>query len=165
MDPKNLSARGRPGVAARWRPFRLLAGAGFVFVAALAGCLPNNGPVRVSVSGMVQVNGQPLETGSINFLPDSSAGTLGPDAGAEIKNGEYSIPAEKGLVAGQYQVMIRSFQATGQKIRAGSGSADPEALVDEIAQIIPERYNTSTELKYEVHDGDNEHADFELQTP
>jgi hypothetical protein len=69
----------------------------------LAGCgSGGDGLARESVSGAVTLEGQPLEQGSIQFVP------LSPDKGApawgKVVNGSYSIPGSEGPVAGEYSV-------------------------------------------------------------
>src|SRR5688572_116279 len=74
-------------------------------VVLLPGCGGSDGPERYAVSGSVTLDGQPLDSGSILFGPEGDGGNGG---GATITNGEYSIPADSGLVAGKYRVRITS---------------------------------------------------------
>src|SRR5688572_29821884 len=69
------------------------------------GCGPGPG---VAVSGAVTYQGKPVEDGMIQFIP--SAETQGPTAGAEIKDGKYSIPAQSGPVPGSYRVEVSSYR-------------------------------------------------------
>ena len=66
----------------------------------LAGC----SKPKPTVTGVVRLDGELLPTGWIKFVP--IADTPGPDAGAEIEEGQYQI--EKGLREGVYRVEIRA---------------------------------------------------------
>ena len=98
-----------------------------VFVAFLplvAGC----GDGRLGVSGSVTVNGQPMESGTINFRPTGD--TKGNSAGGGIVDGKYEVRSEKGLKPGTYKVTIQGYRKTGRKIR------DPQiGMVDETLPV------------------------------
>lgn len=125
----------------------------------LAGC--DNSPIR-EVSGNVTLDGQPLETGEIQFVPIDPAG--GPRAGSTIENGSFRIPAvAQGLRAGtEYRVEITSMEGSGQMVyHPNEPSGQRELLVN----IIPERYNMESELRATISSSRNEnHFDFDLQT-
>ena len=131
-----------------------------VCLSGLLGCSGDNGPELYSVSGAVSLDGGELKQGSITFVPKE--GTSGPSGGAEIKDGVYSVPKEKGLAAGKYRVEIRAIMKTGKKVEAGSPSP-PGTMVDEIKEAIPARYNTNSDLEAEIS-GNQEAVDFELST-
>ena len=142
----------------RWGYRGLALGAvGFLLAPAL-GC--GGGADRAQVSGSVRVDGQPLESGSISFLP--AAGTQGPTAGAEIKQGTYSVAAESGLAPGKYSVQIKASRKTGRRIKDGFPHP-PDDMVDEIEQFLPPKYNTQSELTAELKPGSNKGKDFELR--
>jgi hypothetical protein len=117
-----------------------------VGVLAAAGCGSSN---RGAVKGKVMVNGSPLETGDISFVPIDAS--LGPTAGAVISNGEYAIDAARGPVAGEYVVRINAFRKTGKKIWDGMGDEKaPDSqknFVEEVRPLIPPRYNDQSELR------------------
>ncbi len=136
-----------------------------LLLCALTGLLASgcgeSGPERLAASGEVTLDGQPLETGSIAFIP--AEGTQAPSVGGTIENGRYELPAEKGALVGKYNVRITSMQKTGKQIEAGSPEP-PGTMVDEVKQVIPPRYNTETELTAEVTaDGENT-FDFKLES-
>jgi hypothetical protein len=83
---------------------------------ALAGCTRQiyPGAKRYPLSGKVTVDGQPLDWGSISFLPPSGEQRVSGDL---IKDGVYSVPEEKGANAGKYKVEIRWNKKTGRKVR------------------------------------------------
>lgn len=127
----------------------------------LVGC-GAGGPERVEVRGKVTLNGQPLDQGSIAFIPTGT--TQGPTTGAKIENGTYMVPANKGAVLGSHLVQITSVQPTGRKIEAGP----PEpagTMVDEVQQIVPDQYNTKSTLTVNIQSGLNENVDFALEAP
>ena len=142
----------------RWECRGLAWGAAGFLLALALGC--GGDANRVGVSGSVRVDGQPLESGSISFLP--AAGTGGPTAGAEIRQGTYSVPAESGPAPGKYDVRIKATRKTGRRIKDGF-SHPPDDMVDEIEQFLPAKYNTQSELTAELKPGTNKGVDFELR--
>lgn len=83
----------------------LLAGVGL----AASGCGGSGGPTRYRVSGNVTFKGQPVPAGRITFEPDTAKNNSGPAGYAEIKDGRYETPADKGTVGGPHQVRIVGF--------------------------------------------------------
>lgn len=109
---------------------------------------------RVQVSGSVEVDGQPLESGSISFI--SLATTQGPSAGAEIKQGKYLIAVDGGPDPGKYRVEIKGMRKTGRQINDGGN------MIDEIEQFLPPKYSgAESELAAELKPGRNV-KDFQL---
>jgi hypothetical protein len=121
----------------------------------------SSGPELKPVSGKVTLDGAPVPEGTIVFLPTEQ--TSGPTTGASITQGLYEIPEEKGAIAGAYRVQITSVQKTGKKIPAGT-PAPPGTMVDELRQVIPAKYNSSSELSAKVIVGDNSKVNFDLQS-
>ena len=73
-------------------------------ILAAGGCSrSSNG--RLEISGKVTLDGAPLDQGLISF--NAAQGKL-PSAGAVIVGGAYHMPAEKGLLPGEYKVAIDS---------------------------------------------------------
>jgi hypothetical protein len=75
-----------------------------------AGCSSKpESPIPLSnVKGVVSYQGQPLETGTISFMPINGTNT----ASGEIVNGEYSLStftAGDGAPAGQYKVAVTAW--------------------------------------------------------
>ena len=129
---------------------------GLLLFAVILGCGGSDG--RLAVEGSVQVDGAPLDQGEIVFLPSGS--TKGPLAAGEIVDGNFRIPANKGLVAGSYRVEITADRKTGKKIQADERSSD---MVDQLEQYLPAKYNDSSELTAEIQSG-GEPLSFELTT-
>jgi hypothetical protein len=117
------------------------------------GCLGcSSGEDRVAVAGKVELDGRPLEAGSITFLPQP--GTSSPSAGAQIAGGTYRIPAEGGPKPGVYRVQVSSTRKTGKRIPAGSPAPDG-TMVDEVVEAVPLQYNRESTLAATLTAGDN----------
>lgn len=128
-----------------------------IFVLVASGC---GGPSRPSVDGHVTLDGQPLEQGSISFIPTGT--TQGPLTGSIIADGEYHIDSASGPVVGQYKVEIRASMPTGKQVPLPP-PAPPGAMIDEVAEVIPSRYNTESTLTAEVKEKKNK-LDFHLKS-
>ncbi len=108
-----------------------------------------SGPTRYEVSGKVTLKGQPLDDGIIEFLPEDNQGTK---SGAQILNGAYRIPKDKGLAAGKYRVVLYAGDGT-----TGGGNAEPSGP-DQPGGVpgkerIPPQFNEKTTLVREVKAG------------
>lgn len=125
------------------------------------GCGGSN---RGAVKGMVTLDGEPLPSGTIAFLPID--GTQSPSAGESIQGGKYSISADKGPMVGVFRVEIHASRKTGQRLKRRDVPGhpfgrDPEGDVEETVEAIPPEYNKESTLRVEVHSGNNTH-DFKL---
>jgi hypothetical protein len=114
---------------------------------------------RNAISGTVQMDGKPLEKGSIRFSP--IAGTKGPVSGGAIENGRYQIPPAVGLVEGRYRVEISATRKTGKMVQAPL--APPGKMVEEYGEALPPRFNSASTLEAAVKPGQN-NLDFALKT-
>jgi len=104
------------------------------------------------VSGTVNVDGKPLEKGSISFFPvDGKTHT----AGGDIEEGSYSVPVPVGVM----KVEIRKPKIKGYKKLYPTPDAKEYPVFEE---ALPDRYNKHSELKLDVKPGRNQ-KDFELQ--
>ncbi|WP_299465249.1 hypothetical protein [uncultured Gimesia sp.] len=115
----------------------------------------SSGNGKVAIAGTVSVNGEPLDTGLITFIPVGK----GVAAGGKIVEGLYQIESSAGLFPGEYKVEIDSKKPTGKKVPETIGTG----MIDEYASVIPENYNRKTELKVQIQPADNKH-DFTLVT-
>jgi hypothetical protein len=133
-------------------------------VSAIFGC-GASGPPRVEISGLVTLNGKPLESGSIAFIPD--AGVVGPMAGGEIKDGAYRIASTDGPTIGSHKVEIRAWRETGKVpvtgIAGATGGPSAGGTVANMEMYIPAEYNTKSNLQISVERGENHH-DFDLES-
>jgi hypothetical protein len=119
---------------------------------ALAGC--GGAP---SVSGTVTFEGAPVDGGTITFTPEQG-GTV-TARGAQITEGKYVIKSENGLAPGKYKVEIVWNKKTGKTV---PNPNDTGTTVDETKQVIPNKYNSRTELTAEIKSGSNS-LDFDLK--
>jgi hypothetical protein len=124
----------------------------FLIGAALPlGCAPGDGVARARVRGEVQVDGQPLEEGTINFFP---AGTAeGPSAGGVIALGKYDIPQEIGPVVGENRVEIRGVKKTGRMV---PNHMAPGTMREELVEALPVDVNTKSDLVRKIAAGTND---------
>lgn len=118
-----------------------------VAAAFIAGCSSSD---RRAISGEVTFAGEPVDGGSIVFLPGDDGGTKG---AAEIIAGKYEIPPQQGLRPGKYRVEINWAKPTGKQIPSG----DPGMTMEERLEVIPAKYNTASELTVEITAGENKH--------
>src|SRR5947209_5049104 len=88
---------------------------GVLILIPLAGCGEEN--KRQEILGEVQLKGQPVEEGVIQFVPLENQPT---GDGASIVNGHYKIVKDKGLAPGKYRVCLYA----GNGI-SGAGDASP----------------------------------------
>jgi hypothetical protein len=112
------------------------------------------------VHGKVVIDGKPVETGTIAFVPTGAA--KGSVAGGTISGGAYSIPRDKGPVAGPHRVEFRATQKTGRKVPAGS-PAPPGTMIEEEKSLTPPHLNNESKIQKDIKSGDNE-IDFDLKS-
>jgi hypothetical protein len=129
---------------------------GGVVLAALAGCGgdPQN---RQAITGEVTLKGQPVEDGIITFAPLDGQQT---GEGAQIVNGKYRIPREKGLSPGKYRVSI----VAGNGL-SGAGDASPDspnAGQRQPRERVPPEYNRDSKQVKEVTGGGPNTFDFHI---
>jgi hypothetical protein len=112
---------------------------------------------RQEITGEVKFQGQPVEDGIINFEPVDGQGT---GDGAQIVNGRYSIPLDKGLSPGKYRVSI--YAGNGA---SGQGDASPDAPkrgpIAAKERIPPEFNENSTLIREVTRNGPNS-FDFDI---
>ncbi len=119
---------------------------------AFAGCSGSDG--RQEISGTVTLDGEPLESGLINFRP--AKGTKANSSGGTITEGRFQLPAAKGLMPGEYIVRVQSFKKSGRKVN------DPQ--MGEIDELLPVRFNEMGALKATISDGSENQLEFALTT-
>jgi hypothetical protein len=114
--------------------------------AVLAGCGGSkySGDQRFPLAGEVTFDGQPVDLGSISFIPEG--GGEGRAAGGVITDGKYAVPEEKGANAGTYRVEIHWLKRTGKQL------LDPESgeMYDERIEALPDKFHAKSELSVEV---------------
>lgn len=117
------------------RPAAACWAAGVLFV---LGC--SDGPKMADVSGVVKVNGQPAEKGSVTFFPlDGKGPTAGTDIGP---GGKYAAR----VPVGSHKVEVRVPKVVGKKALYGKDGP----FRDVLEEALPEKYNNQSELKLDV---------------
>src|SRR5262245_11762932 len=107
-------------------------------VVLLSGCSFDN---RVVVTGIVTVDGKPVDEGTINFAANDGQGT---SAGGKIENGKYTLKDTGAVTPGKKNVNITAVRKTGRQIPAGQ-PLPPGTMVDE---VIP--YTDLAEINKEL---------------
>lgn len=140
----------------------------FSLTTVIGGCGGDAGPEKVSVAGNVTVDDQPVVEGTIAFVSLEGGRT----AVTAIKNGAYTISQSDGPYPGQQKVTIQAFEKTGVTITVtkdlpgppGDEPAIPPGglKLDEKKQVLPERYNTASELTASLTSGHNADVNFVL---
>jgi hypothetical protein len=129
------------------KPQRIFGVLAFAATAWAAGC--SGGSRYGEVRGDVTLDGKPLDEGVVRFVPlDGKT----PTASALITNGKFSerVPVANHRVEISSPKLPKGIRSSGQMKR---GTVDEGSALEE---LIPERYNTRSELKAEVHRGTNE---------
>lgn len=100
----------------------------------------------MAVTGTVTLDGQPLDSGSIEFSPLDQ----GLASGGTIEQGRYAIEAHRGLPAGKYLVRIYAptMPETAAKMDPNQPPG-PEAGSLGVERVAP-RFNSASELTVEV---------------
>jgi hypothetical protein len=114
---------------------------GIAAVGLLTGC----GPATATVSGEVLVDGVPMPSGIISFVPAEGTGQ---PVTANIQAGRYQAKT----LAGKMVVQISQPVVVGKKPQYNG----PDAPMMEMTQEnLPPRYHSSSELKVELTPGSN----------
>ena len=133
-----------------------------ILSAHLAGCGDggSDGLPREAISGTVTLDDQPLPDGVIQMLPISMKDGIA--GGAIIKDGKYAIERDKGLVPGQYRVVINGGQAGGA---APPPDKPPGTFKSPVVpkDPIPSRYNSESTLTADVKAGSSNSFVFDLK--
>ena len=123
-------------------------------IVALAGCGDSGDSLeRLSVSGVVKLDGQPLESGTISFTPSDG---MNPTSGGTISKGRYSVE----VPPGQMKISISSPKVVGKQ-KAYDTPDSPEIDITEDA--VPANYNANTTLEHTVTESIND-LDFGLKS-
>ena len=115
---------------------------GLAALVALAGCAADT---TAEVAGTVTLDGKPLETGAVQFSPVDGQS---PTAGAVIKDGSFASR----VPVGEMKVTFTAPKVVGKK-KLYNTPTSPEAPVTE--ELLPDRYNTKSQLKTQVKPGRN----------
>jgi hypothetical protein len=117
----------------------------------LAGCSADSG--KGTISGTVTLDGQPLKSGVIRFVPaDGQTAT----AEATITDGEFSAE----MPVGEKQVSISAPKVVGKRPAYQTPNSP---MIDIVEELLPARYNVSSDLKINVTGG-RQTEDFKLES-
>ncbi|MBO0697846.1 MAG: carboxypeptidase regulatory-like domain-containing protein [Zavarzinella sp.] len=128
--------------------------AALAVVLAVAGCGGSTG----RVSGVVTLDGQPLEGATVSFSP-VSAGEVGGSTGKTDAKGRYTLRTvlgdSPGAAVGKHKVTISLY-------RENPNNPDQAGK-----ELVPPRYSdpARTELTFDVPAGGTDKANFELMSP
>jgi hypothetical protein len=117
----------------------------------LSGCNRDTGPTRVSVTGEVLLDGEPLPEGMIRFIPDPSVS--GSAVAAKIERGKFSLRRREGPVEGKYRVEIEAtghqdFPIDDEEAFAAAFARQPRKPLGE--NPVPMAYNERSQLTEEI---------------
>jgi hypothetical protein len=117
-----------------------------------AGCSDSGSMVKVR--GTVKCAGQPVQHGSIMFIPEA-----GPASSGQIENGQYTLQtrSDEGVRPGSYRVVILSYTpAPTDPNQSTPVKSGPE---------VPAKYNLpdKSDLKAEIESGKENVIDFDLK--
>ena len=113
---------------------------------------------RRAIDGQITLNGVPLKSGNINFIPKQSGGV---SSGTLISQGKYCLEDEKGLPPGKYLVQIYS---PSESTLSPSSQGTPGALPPPAIEQIPPQYNLNSTLEVVVTESESTNFDFDLKT-
>ncbi len=108
---------------------------------ALAGCGNRPG----DVTGTVTFDGAPVADGALLFVKDGGTAK----EGAVIRDGRFQTK----LPPGKYMIEVNAQKVVGKRTQKGFDGKDEEIELKD--EMIPERYNSKTELSEEIKPGPN----------
>jgi len=128
-----------------------------VLCLALAGCPASSpsGPQRAHVTGKITFAGQPVPYGTVSFIPPEGSGL--PVSGAEIRDGKYDVRNLGGVPVGTHRVEINGWATPPQKMEAA------DLVAPAAPPLIPEKYNTKSELSLTVESNRPLEQNFDLE--
>jgi hypothetical protein len=133
-----------------------------IFGLALGGCGGGGDNLpREPVWGNVTLDGKPLSSGQIEFVPSANAGGQVVAASGEIKDGQYSIPRESGPTPGTYTVSIYSTASTEASVDASDGPGKAPVVAK---NTIPTKYNSNSKLAAEIKEGGRNTFTYDLES-
>ena len=124
-------------------------------MSSIAGC--GSEPAPMGVSGVVTLDGRPIESGRIVLEPASSKGQR---RNAKISNGAFALATEEGVLPGEeFKVVIQAFKKTGKKF----AGPDPTVAYEEEIQYLPEKYDSASTVRVKISPDERENQlKFEL---
>ena len=125
-----------------------------VVVAIAAGCA-RDGLEKSTISGRITFEGQPIEDGSIRFVPIK--GTKGPATVGTIRGGSYTVTARGGISVGTLRVQVEAYRplpgAKPYTKEQAEGNRGVVAGDYPKTQFLPPKYNTNSTLEVTIESG------------
>ena len=100
---------------------------------------------NAAVEGKVSYGGEPIDVGTITFIPQSSAGIK---TGGLIENGAYIVESKVGPAPGPHRVEIRWAKPTGKKSKNEFGED-----IQKRQEGLPEKYHAQSTLTADIKAG------------
>lgn len=105
---------------------------------------------RKEVSGTVKLKSEPIDDGTIEFIP--LTGNQETKSGAQILKGAYKIPAEFGLLPGKYRVSITAGDGRTRVTANPEEPPGPTGANIVSKDRVPKEYNLESTQEVEVTD-------------
>jgi len=145
---------------------RLITLVACVSLLGLSGCFSSGDSNVANVTGIVTVDGEPIEYAIVSFMPVDGRASFGrTDA-----NGVYTlayVKQQKGALIGEHKVVIETkvVAETNYGGKTGGDQGGPPVRFTGRKEMLPKKYcdRWSTELTASVEKGDN-NIDFQLTT-
>ncbi len=120
----------------------------------------DDGLDRQPVTGTITLDGAPLETGTIRFLPESAEAAT--ETSTAIDAGAYAFDKATGPVPGTYKVSISSIKGSDFELPQGKmpGEVHPPPTKDK----VPAAYNVKTTLTATITAGHTDPINFTLNS-
>ena len=119
---------------------------GLIMLWFAGGCGRESAFERVPIAGEVTYNGQPVELGTIRFIPAEDAKL--PSSGAIIRQGKYLADSKCGVPVGKYRVSIEP-QGAGSMTNIEDATTSAKAP----GPSLPAKFNSESELTISVESG------------
>jgi hypothetical protein len=110
---------------------------------ALGGC--DRGPPSGAVNGEVTLDGQPVKNGRILFTPIDRQTQ---PAGGTISDGKFTV---SDVPVAKMRVEINGNKVIGKRRVYEDSPNSP--IVEEVAELVPRKYNINSELTLDVKEG------------
>jgi len=133
---------------------------GLILAISVCGCGGGNSVETVPVSGVIEMNGEPLANAAVMFqIASETQGTAPTSVGITDDEGRYTLKLStsntSGAVVGEHRVQVTMDGYEEDEEDDSDGTA---------TESIPEKYNVNTELKFRVPENGTDQANFSLRS-
>ena len=115
-------------------------------------------PPRFAVDGLVMLDDTPLDRGTIVFR--AKEGTV-PDSRLPVVDGRFALPAEQGIPAGDYHVLIVKPEPELEEVAEAMSRGEPSPLT---GMKVPLRYSDSGALAATIGPTAGRELTFQLES-